>query len=860
MSQSQFREVCRIFQGACQLPPDKRTLYLDQVCGGNQLLRTEVETLLRHDADTGGPFATHDEIPPSDSSVAARPPWVPERLGRYKIRRLVGSGGMGLIFEAEQDEPRRLVAVKVLQPGILSPARARRFDMEATLLARLQHPAIAQVFEAGTFDAGFGRQPYFAMEYVLGRPIDVYADEEALSDRKRLELLATVCDGVEHAHTSGIVHRDLKPANILVDQRGQIKILDFGIARSTDSDIHATTLQTDVGQIVGTIPYMSPEQAMGVPGEIDSRSDVYSLGVLAYELLTDELPVPVRGRMVPDALRAIREDDPTPLGSVRRSLRGDIEHIVGRALAKERQFRYASAGELGKDIRRYLEHRPVQAARPSRYYLLKKFAVRNRALVTGVVCAFLALIVGIVTTSWQASVAMRQRNLAERRLLAMSQARDAERVSRVRSEKVQKFLRDMLGSVDPIRARRPDLTMRELLDEAADRVDRDLGDEPAVAATIHATIGNTYDGLGLFKKGIAHLQKAVELVRGLDEPRPRDLAEMLTYSGTHRLETGSIDAAARDLEEAVGLLERASNEDPVSLSLAEVYLAMARQDQGELDAAERLFRSALALCRTIGPPENGACLNVAVGNYARFLFYLERHSEAEALMREGLLLQTQRYGRDHPETAKSINDLGAVLVMQGRFDEARPLLEEALELRRKWYGEDHPDTAVAHNNLAALLHELGDYEIARSHYERALAINQESFGTMHQETAANRLNLAVLLEEIDELASAEPLFRSACEAFTSIYSSDHWISANCESRWGACLAKMGQFERARPLLRHSYRILVDALGEDHQRVTSARERLLALERAVHESPDPSQAQGSDATAESSDRRGSDDAN
>jgi eukaryotic-like serine/threonine-protein kinase len=337
-------------------------------------------------------------------------------IGRYRILGLIGEGGMGSVYEAEQDHPRRIVALKIIRPAMASPELLRRFEQESQALGRLQHPGIAQIYEAGTVDTGFGPQPYFAMEFVRGRSPREYAEAHDLTTRDRMEMVAKICDGVHHAHQRGLIHRDLKPGNILVDDTGQPKILDFGVARVTDSDSRSTQ-QTDVGQLIGTLAYMSPEQALADPLDIDIRTDVYALGVILYELLSGQLPYPI-SKKIHETIQTIREQDPTRLGAVHRNYRGDIETIVAKALEKDRARRYASAAEVAADIRRYLNDEPIVARPPSTTYQLGKFARRNKVLVSSTVAVLVVLVTGAATAT----------------LLAMRFSRERDRVAQAQKE------------------------------------------------------------------------------------------------------------------------------------------------------------------------------------------------------------------------------------------------------------------------------------------------------------------------------------------------------------------------------------------------------------------------------------------
>ncbi len=360
------------------------------------------------------PENLHSAVAPSRSRT------LPDQIGHYTIIRLLGEGGMGTVYQARQENPDRLVALKVIKITQLSEEMLRRFGKEAQVLGRLQHPGIAQVFEAGVAKNPQGHDvPYFAMEFIQGVPLTDYCGKHSLGTPARLELLARICDAVYHAHQKGVIHRDLKPGNILVDETGQPKILDFGVARATDSDIHAT-LETDIGQLIGTVPYMSPEQVSGDPGDLDTRSDVYAMGVIAYELLAGRLPLDLQKKMIHEAARIIREEEPERLSSINRTLRGDIETIVAKALEKDKTRRYHSAEALGSDIRRYLRNETITARPASTWYQLQKFSRRNTGLVCGLAAALVFLVAGLIFT-------VRSRNQAvDARIQAVAAREDAE--------------------------------------------------------------------------------------------------------------------------------------------------------------------------------------------------------------------------------------------------------------------------------------------------------------------------------------------------------------------------------------------------------------------------------------------------
>jgi WD40 repeat protein/serine/threonine protein kinase len=443
VNRDKYQRVSEIFHEAVALDGEARQAFLDKVCEGDAALRRRVELLLAHDQTSEDVFGEEKLgigrrlLEPSKPGKAdlsgradGRTEWspLPETIGRYRILERIGAGGMGTVYLAEQDHPRRAVALKMIRPGVMSPSLLRRFQQEADLLGRLQHPGVAQIYEAGEIDTQVGRQPYFAMEYVDGVQLRRYAEQHNLGTRERLELVARICDAVYHAHQKGIIHRDLKPDNILVVDEppstsvsrrgpfatlGQPKVLDFGVARATDSDIQMTTMQTDVGQLVGTITYMSPEQVLGDSRRLDTRSDIYAVGVMLYELLAGCPPFDLRHKSIPEAARMIREDEPTHLGSIRPVFRGDVETIVGKALEKDPGRRYQSAAELAVDIRRYLANEPITARPPSTFYQLRKFAKRHTGLVAGLALTFLVLVTGIISSLTFATRALSERRRAE---------------------------------------------------------------------------------------------------------------------------------------------------------------------------------------------------------------------------------------------------------------------------------------------------------------------------------------------------------------------------------------------------------------------------------------------------------------
>ncbi|MCA9727545.1 MAG: tetratricopeptide repeat protein, partial [Candidatus Eisenbacteria bacterium] len=738
MAEDREQRLREVFAEAMALEPANRAAFLLRACGPDEALRVEVESLLDAHERAGSFLESPALLDLTERDLQERMPvHLGRQIGPYRLVTEIGVGGMGTVYLGERADGsfEQRVAVKLLRFGLGTSELRRAFENERRILARLEHPNIARLIDGGTTEDG---TPYLAMEYVPGIPIDQYCNEGTLSVPARVEIMRTVCDAVHHAHRNLVVHRDLKPSNILVDESGRVKLLDFGIAKVIVPDLPDAGGSTRTRVPALTPRYASPEQLRGEP--VTTASDVYSLGVVLYELLVGASPyaepsedgeglaryVLDRDPMRPsDAVRLQEPADP-PVTTRRertrlaRELVGDLDTIVMQCLRKEPGRRYASAEQLGEDLRRYLSGLPVRARPDTFRYRSSKFVRRHPGSVIAGTFAVLTLITAsLVSTGLY--------------LRAIHAREDADR-SRAAAQEVSAFLQEVLGSIDPQVAQGRDVTLlQEVLDRAASRLEHELEGASEVAGELHLTIGRAYRSLGLYEPAEHHLAAAVATHREFDGEASPAAAESQVALARLYTDLGRYPEAAELAQEAVRTLRKASAlpegahdrtaDGTVHLAAALSALATVREAEGAMEDAEAGHREALSVAQD-GFPADDPRTAEFLNNLGVFLSANDRREEAEPLLRQGIEILRRGPEEKPVDLSIALHNLATLLRREGRPSEAAALYREALGRMREVYPDDHPQIAVTLNNLASALESEGDLEAAERTYREALDLQQ----------------------------------------------------------------------------------------------------------------------------------------
>ncbi len=741
----------------------------------------------------------------------------PDSFAGYRIVGEIHRGGQGVVFQAVHSATQRHVAIKVMKDGPLaSPTERARFEREIHILGRLRHPHVVAIHDSGVTAAGH----YFVMDYVAGEALDEHVARARPGVRGTLLLVEHTCAAINAAHVRGIIHRDLKPGNIRVDSNGEPRVLDFGLAKTLTDDSGApATVHTISGQFIGSVPWAAPEQALGTPDRIDVRTDVYSLGVILYRLLTGRFPHDTDGPLR-QVLDAIAHAAPVRPRAITRTIDDEVETIILKCLAKEPERRYQNAGEIAADIHCYLAGEPISAKRDSSAYVLRKLVGRHRLVVT-LAGTIAALLLGC--GAWMSVLYSRAESA---RLGQAVEARNAIREAN-KAQAINVFLNEMLAAANRGDHQGREITVREALDAAVEQLnDGALVDQPGVEAAVQMTIGIAYRGLGKYEPAGVSLERARKLLKDADPPNELDLAKALGELGVVRYYQSDLETAARLVREAHAIRRHELGEEHDDAVICLNNLAMILAEQGDYEGAEATQREVLTLRRrTLGDDHDNTLASFI--NLGLTLWRLGRLDEAEHLFREALTFFRQR-GVDHPFYANCLHNLSLVLYGRNQHDASAGFCQEAYDMRRRLYGDDHPDVANSLQGIARLAQASGDLDAAEQAYRQVLDSRRRMLGPQHPSVATTLRTLATLLSDREDFEEAERVHREALEIRRAAFGNEHLDVATSLCDLGGVLRRAQRMAEAESILREGLEIGLEVVPQDHPMVRHARVELGAL--------------------------------
>jgi serine/threonine-protein kinase len=817
MDSPRWEQIQALFHEALDLPRSEQQSFLKNACGRDESLAADVLALLEEDAR--GASLLDCDLPQVAQQVlgsASLPAPISRELGQYRIREVLGEGGMGVVYLAERKDLGSLVAIKILRDAWLSPARRERFLSEQRTLAQLNHPSIARLYDAGTLDDG---TPWFVMEYVDGATLTAYCREHNSLIPERLRLLRSACEAVQYAHQQAVIHRDLKPSNIFVKRDGTVRLLDFGIAKQIES-LDVPEDQTRTGLRLMTPAYAAPEQIRG--DHVGVQTDVYSLGVVLYELLAGRLPFDLSNRTPAQAETILLNQQPErPSSTAGRGAEGagsdaglpsagkaawaDLDVLCLTAMHKDVQRRYQSVEALIRDIDHYVKGEPLEARPDSVRYRLGKFVVRNRKAVTAAAAAF-ALVVSLVVFY----------------TVRLASARNAALAETARTQRMQRFMLDLFRGGDQAAGPADNLKVVTLVDRGVQQA-RSLANEPEVQADLYQNLGTIYQQLGKFSQADSLLQSALDERKRIFGAESKQVAESLVALGLLRVDQAQLGEAERLVRDGLAMSKRVLPANHPAVAKATFALGKVLEDRGKYDEAITVLKQAAQLQSSSGPatPELAATLSELANSY----FYTGQYDESEALNQRLLALHRQLYGDRHPLVADTLINLASIEYQRGHYPEDERYCRQSLDITEAWYGKEHPESADTMTILAQAVTAQRRYDEARDLVQQSLGILEQVYGPVHPRVAfaLNELGRAEVRQ--GKLDEAEAAFSRAITIYRSVYGDSHFTLSISQSNLAGVYVQRHQYERAEPLFREALARYAKSLPDSHPNVAIARVRL-----------------------------------
>ncbi len=868
MNPQRWEKIQSLFDKALELNSSERENFLKKECGDDSDLFNEVISLLSADEKQHSIFSgsVADYIPVDDATLDGKV------FGNYRAIKQIGTGGMGSVYLAERADGQfeQKVALKIVKPGMNSSEIIARFEEERQILARLQHPNIARLLDGGMSEMGL---PYFTMEYVEGKPITEYCDENNLTIEQRLDLFKKVCDAVLYAHQNLVIHRDIKPSNILVEEDGTVKLLDFGIAKVFEED-EDQKFVTRTGMRVMTPEYASPEQVRGEP--VSTATDIYSLGLILYQLLTGCPPYEVHSTSALEMERIICLTEPqkpstmitkisssgagteqktspdfisrkrkTTIPKLKKRISGDLDNICLMAIRKEPERRYSSIAQFITDIDNHLTGLPITARKSTAGYRTRKFIQRHKVGV--VITAIAVIVIALVTTFYT---------------IQLAEERDKAQLEAEKAKNVSEFLASIFQVSDPEQSKGETITARELLDNGVKRIENELSDQPEVLANMLGVTGNVYKSLGLYNNALLLLQKSYfinDSLLGDDSP---ETVKSLNDLASLNFALGEYESAIEKFSEALTKRKSIYGEESLEASESMNDLAMVLREQGDYDQSEKLLNESLSIRKKLlssKSPEVAQSINnlgllkedmgeldeakelleeslqikekiygkvhpsysETIGNLAFLLQQLGEYEKASKLFKETLQIDKQLYGEIHPSISTDLYNIASNTALMGDLNSAEKLYTDVLELDKKLLGEEHPYIALDLNNLAGILSDKGDYSKAEILYKESLALNRKIYGNEHPEVATSMSNLGVMYNRWGKYSKAEPLLKDALAMRIKLLGENHPNVVTSLNIYAALLASEGRYKEAVEQYRKSLALRIKMLGEDHPHTANA---------------------------------------